>query len=203
MSGKPCKRCSKTAYPLEAIKVGEETYHKLCFRCPEPKCDIQLNLKNFKRDPASGLAYCEKHLPKNKHTQVADSLLTKAALNAPKRPNEKGLFKADPRTQPKVSDQWTNDREIQSGQFESTPEASSAETGGSWGHSQVQSGEFESNPEPSHAGAGGTWGQSNVDAGTFENNPDASHAGAGGTWGQSNVDSGTFENTPEDSHHDG
>jgi len=188
MSGKPCKRCNKTAYPLESIKAGEETYHKLCFKCPEDKCNVQLTLKTFKRDPETGLAFCEKHVPKAKHTQVADSVLTKTALNAPKRTTEKGIHKADPKVAPKHSNEWTNDRHTESGELESNPEQSSADTGSSFGSQAVQSGTFENEPEPSHAETGGSWGSRQVESGTYESNPEPSHAGAGGSWGQQHVE---------------
>eukprot|EP01089_Gocevia_fonbrunei_P011038 TRINITY_DN240_c0_g1_i1.p1 TRINITY_DN240_c0_g1~~TRINITY_DN240_c0_g1_i1.p1 ORF type:complete len:116 (+),score=21.16 TRINITY_DN240_c0_g1_i1:87-434(+) len=113
MSGKPCHRCTKTAFPLESIKAGEETFHKLCFRCPEAKCNVQLSLKTFKRDPASGLVYCEKHVPKPTHTQVADSILTKAALKAPKADTSKGIHKGDARLAPKGTGAFGNDKSIE------------------------------------------------------------------------------------------
>eukprot|EP01088_Endostelium_zonatum_P001101 TRINITY_DN11383_c0_g1_i1.p1 TRINITY_DN11383_c0_g1~~TRINITY_DN11383_c0_g1_i1.p1 ORF type:complete len:202 (-),score=50.14 TRINITY_DN11383_c0_g1_i1:145-750(-) len=198
MSGKPCKKCGKTVFPLEALKAGEDSYHKLCFKCQDPKCNLQLNLKTFKRDPASSNIYCEKHLPKSGPTQVADSILTKQALSAPKTSNAQGVHKADPRVAPKRSDQYGNDRTTESGEFEKAAEASTAATGGSWGHQNVDSGTFESNPEESRAHTGGHWGSQNVESGTFESNPEPSRAQTGGNWGAQNVESGTFESNPEE-----
>lgn len=36
MAGKPCTVCTKTVYPLEAVNVNDQTYHKLCFKCMLP-----------------------------------------------------------------------------------------------------------------------------------------------------------------------
>jgi len=200
MSGKPCKKCNKTVYPLEAIKAGDETFHKLCFKCNDSKCNIQLNLKTFKRDSASGQVYCDKHVPRPGHTQVADSVLTKQALKAPRTDNAKGIHKADPKVAPKVSNSYQNDRSTEAGEFEKHAEQSTADTGGSWGAQNVDHGTFESNPEQSNAATGGSWGNQNVDHGTFENNPEPSRAATGGSWGSQNVDHGTYENEPEQSN---
>jgi len=189
MSGKPCHRCGKTAFPLESLKAGEETYHKLCFRCPDSKCNVQLTLKTFKRDPATGNVFCDKHIPKQGHTAVADSLSTKAALSAPKKSNEKGIHKGDVKLAPKKSDQWSNDRHIESGEFEKEAEKSHADTGASWGSSNTESGTFENDPEPSHADVGAGYGSGKVESGTFESTPEPSHASSGGSWGTQAVES--------------
>eukprot|EP01088_Endostelium_zonatum_P022339 TRINITY_DN94_c0_g1_i1.p1 TRINITY_DN94_c0_g1~~TRINITY_DN94_c0_g1_i1.p1 ORF type:complete len:220 (+),score=61.41 TRINITY_DN94_c0_g1_i1:80-739(+) len=199
MSGKPCKRCGKTAFPLESLKAGEDSFHKLCFRCPESKCNVQLTLKTFKRDPATGEVYCDKHVPKPTHTQVSDSISTKSALSAPKTANAQGVHKADPKVAPKRSDQYGNDRTTESGEFEKEAEQSKADTGVSWGAQNVQSGTFENEPEESKAATGGSWGAQNVQSGTFENEPEESKAATGGSWGAQNVQSGTFESNPEPS----
>ena len=166
MAGKPCLKCNKTAYPLESLKAGDDTYHKLCFKCNE--CNVTLNLKTFKK--AEGTIWCDNCTPKPKHTQVADSLLTKRALSAPKVTSGfTGAHKGDSRTAPKVSE-FGNDRQVQSGEFESEAQPSTADTASHKADrvGQVQSGEFESSPQASHAGAGGSWGQQNVETSGME-----------------------------------
>jgi hypothetical protein len=79
MSAKPCSKCGKTAYPLESLKAGDDTYHKLCFKCAE--CNVVLNLNTFKK--AQGSIYCATCTPKPKATAVADDIRTKHALSTP------------------------------------------------------------------------------------------------------------------------
>jgi len=88
MSAK-CATCGKTAYPLESVSAAGQTYHKLCFKCDVCKCT--LNVKNFKA--REGKIYCHTHLPTEKHTQVADSVLTKHATAAPKLNTQVGVSK--------------------------------------------------------------------------------------------------------------
>ena len=84
MSGKTCAVCQKTAYPIEAIREGDRTWHKLCFRCSV--CKGTLNLKNFKlRD---GNLYCYQHYPTDTATAVADDVTTRHAQNAPQKKAE-------------------------------------------------------------------------------------------------------------------
>ncbi len=84
MSGKTCAVCQKTAYPIEAIREGDRTWHKLCFRCSV--CKGTLNLKNFKlRD---GNLFCHQHYPTDTATAVADDVTTRHAQNAPQKKAE-------------------------------------------------------------------------------------------------------------------
>merc|ERR1712137_656434 len=81
MSAK-CKVCTKTVYPMEAIRFKDLTYHKLCFKCQE--CGFKLNLKT-----ANGIGeniYCDKHKPVDKPTAttVDGNLSLANAKNAPK-----------------------------------------------------------------------------------------------------------------------
>jgi len=174
MSGKPCAKCGKTAYPLESLKSGDDTYHKLCFKCSG--CGIVLNLKTFKKH--SGDVWCSTCTPKEKHTQVADSLLTKKALSAPKVTSGfVGAHKGDKRTEPKLSS-FGNDKSVQSGEFESEAAPSSADTGHAGKQVQAsQSGEFESTPRASHAdtGIGGGAVQASQ-SGEFESTPQPRYA---------------------------
>jgi len=84
MPNPKCEVCQKTAYPLESVTALEKTYHKACFKCVV--CKGTLNLKNFKG--YEGQIYCLTHTPKPKATSVTDSVMQKAALNAPKRAAE-------------------------------------------------------------------------------------------------------------------
>jgi hypothetical protein len=202
MAGKPCKKCGKTAYPLESVKAGDDVYHKLCFKCSGPKCGTTLNVKTFKKHPGDGQIYCSNCLPKEKHTQVADTVVNQSAKKAESikvKSGFVGVHKGDQRTRPGVAE-FGNDKSTESGEWESTPDESHAGAGSSWGQQEVQSGEFESTPEQSHAGAGGNWGQQEVQSGEFESTPEESHAGAGGAWGQQEVEAGEFENDPDPSY---
>merc|ERR1711915_126218 len=173
MAGKKCHSCGKTAYPLEALKDGDNTYHKTCFKCKG--CGITLNLKTFKKH--SGDIWCSTCTPQEKHTQVADSVVTRTALNAPKSTTEKGVHKADPTVAPKMAS-FNQDKASSSGEFESTPEASTADTGISGGAVQeTQSGEFESTPQASHADTGIVGGAvQEAQSGEFESTPEPSQA---------------------------
>merc|ERR1712000_352221 len=84
MPSKKCAVCGKTAYPLESQEAGGNTYHKLCFKCTGCRCT--LNVATFKAH--DGKVYCKVCCPKATHTQVADSVATRTALNAPKRKAE-------------------------------------------------------------------------------------------------------------------
>merc|ERR1712010_433792 len=84
MPSKKCAVCGKTAYPLESQEAGGNTYHKLCFKCTGCRCT--LNVSTFKAH--DGKVYCKVCCPKATHTQVADSVATRTALNAPKRKAE-------------------------------------------------------------------------------------------------------------------
>lgn len=87
MVGKKCDVCQKTAYPIESLKEGDRTWHKLCFRCSV--CKGTLTLKNFKlRD---GTLFCTTHYPTDTATSVADSVSTRHAVNAPQKKAE-GAF---------------------------------------------------------------------------------------------------------------
>jgi len=145
MASKSCSKCGKTAYPLESLNSGDNTYHKLCFKCSG--CGIQLNLKTFKKH--SGDIWCPNCTPKEKHTQVADSVLTKNALSAPKvTSGYTSAHKGDKRTEPKMGE-FGNDKTVQAGEFESEAAPSSADTGHHSGAIRpVDAGEFESTPQP-------------------------------------------------------
>jgi len=171
---KNCNKCGKVAYPLESLKAGDDTYHKLCFKCNG--CNIVLNLKTFKKH--SGQVWCPTCTPKEKHTQVTDSILTQKALSAPKVTSGfTSAHKGDKKTEPKMST-FGNDRTVQSGEFESEAAPSTADTG-IHGKSvlQSQSGEFESNPAASHADTG-IGGRAVMEAqhGEFESQPRAHYA---------------------------
>eukprot|EP00005_Dracoamoeba_jomungandri_P001066 CAMPEP_0174257014 /NCGR_PEP_ID=MMETSP0439-20130205/6191_1 /TAXON_ID=0 /ORGANISM="Stereomyxa ramosa, Strain Chinc5" /LENGTH=172 /DNA_ID=CAMNT_0015339901 /DNA_START=25 /DNA_END=543 /DNA_ORIENTATION=+ len=168
MAGKRCLGCGKTAYPLEALKDGDDTYHKNCFKCAG--CNIKLNLKTFKKH--SGKIWCATCTPKEKHTQVPDSVITKAALSAPKTDTTKGVHKADAKVAPKMAS-FHQDKQIQSGEFQSEAQASTADTGilGS-AVASVDAGEFESTPQPHYADTAGYGGQvRDSESGEFASTP--------------------------------
>jgi len=83
MSAQKCAICSKTAYPLESLTLSDKTYHKLCFRCHE--CKTPINQKSYKL--VGGNVYCHTHAPVDRSTAI-DSVVNKAALNAPKKQTE-------------------------------------------------------------------------------------------------------------------
>jgi len=174
MAAKNCSKCSKVAYPLESLVAGDDTYHKLCFKCTG--CAIVLNLKTFKKH--SGEIWCTNCTPKEKHTQVADSVLTQRALSAPKVTSGfVSAHKGDKSTEPKMAD-FQQDRAIQSGEFESEAAPSSADTGiRGTAVQQAQSGEFESTPQASQADTGIRGGAVlQAQSGEFESTPKASYA---------------------------
>jgi len=74
-----CAKCAKTVYPNEAIRAANGTYHKGCLRCTQ--CNITLNLKTCMSHQSK--PYCNTHVPKVGHTQVA-SVEMKSAMSAPK-----------------------------------------------------------------------------------------------------------------------
>jgi len=177
MSGKNCNKCGKVAYPLESIKSGDDTYHKLCFKCNG--CGLQLNLKTFKKH--SGQVWCPTCTPKEKHTQVSDSISTVKALSAPKVTSGfVAAHKGDKKTEPKAST-FGNDKTVQHGEFESEASPSTADTGIHGTAVQAsQHGEFESNPAPSHADTGiGKGAVQAAQSGEFESTPQA-------RWGEDN-----------------
>jgi LIM and SH3 domain protein 1 len=84
MVGKKCAVCNKTAYPIESLREGDQTWHKLCFRCSV--CKGTLTIKNFKtKDQA---LYCATHYPSEHATAVADDVTTRHAQNAPQKKAE-------------------------------------------------------------------------------------------------------------------
>ena len=58
--------------PIEQVKDGNAVWHKACFKCSV--CSSTLTLKNFTRK--GDVVFCAQHVPKEGHTQVADSVLT-------------------------------------------------------------------------------------------------------------------------------
>uniref|UniRef100_A0A2S2PAV1 LIM and SH3 domain protein F42H10.3 n=1 Tax=Schizaphis graminum TaxID=13262 RepID=A0A2S2PAV1_SCHGA len=66
---KKCARCEKIVYPIEELKCLDKAWHKQCFKCQS--CGMTLNMRNYKgfnKEP-----YCEAHIPKAKHTTVAET----------------------------------------------------------------------------------------------------------------------------------
>ncbi|XP_048488342.1 LIM and SH3 domain protein Lasp isoform X1 [Plutella xylostella] len=66
---KTCARCEKTVYPTEELKCLDKTWHKGCFKCQE--CGMTLNMRTYKG--YGKLPYCESHVPKAKHTTMAET----------------------------------------------------------------------------------------------------------------------------------
>ncbi|KAI8823611.1 uncharacterized protein EV422DRAFT_362245 [Fimicolochytrium jonesii] len=85
-----CGKCEKAVYPTEKIEAASKWYHKGCFKCSDPNCNIQLNLKTFKA--VNDQIWCQKHTPQPKATSVADSVSVLHAMHAPKKTAE-GLHK--------------------------------------------------------------------------------------------------------------
>jgi len=75
-----CPRCDKTVYENEGLKVANALWHTGCCRCAEPSCNCSLNLKTALVH--QGNVYCKVHLPKAKHTTVADDVMTSHAKAA-------------------------------------------------------------------------------------------------------------------------
>mmetsp|Transcript_29341 Transcript_29341/g.40499 ORF Transcript_29341/g.40499 Transcript_29341/m.40499 type:complete len:243 (-) Transcript_29341:33-761(-) len=75
MANKKCIVCTKTVYPMERVRFGDNDWHKWCFKCSE--CKIKLDLRTVK-DKESQI-YCDKCIPMPKATQTADRMdLSKA-----------------------------------------------------------------------------------------------------------------------------
>lgn len=66
---KTCARCEKTVYPTEELKCLDKVWHKGCFKCQE--CGMTLNMRTYKG--YGKLPYCEAHVPKAKHTTMAET----------------------------------------------------------------------------------------------------------------------------------
>ncbi|XP_061726386.1 LIM and SH3 domain protein Lasp isoform X2 [Cydia pomonella] len=66
---KTCARCEKTVYPTEELKCLDKAWHKGCFKCQE--CGMTLNMRTYKG--YGKLPYCEAHVPKAKHTTMAET----------------------------------------------------------------------------------------------------------------------------------
>ncbi|KAJ3174510.1 hypothetical protein HDU87_007101 [Geranomyces variabilis] len=90
MSSEKCGTCDKTVYATEKIEAAGKHYHKGCFKCSDPNCNIQLNLKTFQVQ--NNDIWCGKHVPVPKATAVADSVSVLHAKHAPKKATE-GLHK--------------------------------------------------------------------------------------------------------------
>ncbi len=89
-----CTICSKTAYPLESLSIGDKTYHKLCFRCTllyniqshflplssilGHECKNPLNQKTYKT--VGGEIYCFTHTPVDRSTAM-NSVANQSALS--------------------------------------------------------------------------------------------------------------------------
>jgi len=67
-------------YENEGLKVANALWHTGCCRCAEPSCNCSLNLKTALVH--QGNVYCKVHLPKAKHTTVADDVMTSHAKAA-------------------------------------------------------------------------------------------------------------------------
>ncbi|XP_041988473.1 LIM and SH3 domain protein Lasp [Aricia agestis] len=66
---KTCARCEKTVYPTEELKCLDKVWHKGCFKCQE--CGMTLNMRTYKG--YGKRPYCEAHVPKAKHTTMAET----------------------------------------------------------------------------------------------------------------------------------
>src|SRR5687768_12012309 len=101
-----------------------------------------------------------------KPTITADAISITKATKAPKSTSTgtQGIHRGDARTAPRVAE-FGNDKQIQAGEFESEAAPSTADTAAHKADrvGEIQSGEFESSPQASHAGAGGSWGQQQVE----------------------------------------
>ena len=85
-----CHNCSKVVYATEKIEVNQLLFHKRCFKCAQPDCVFNLNLRNFTL--MDNVLYCMKHAPKPTLTVIPDMKQLVHALNAPKKSSE-GLHK--------------------------------------------------------------------------------------------------------------
>jgi len=95
MSAGKCAVCTKTVYPLESLVAADKTYHKMCFKCQEPDCGIQLNLKTAQPHVATSRIYCAKHYPTAKATSVTSSVELDRAKNVPKVANVNNQKRGD------------------------------------------------------------------------------------------------------------
>eukprot|EP00123_Amoebidium_parasiticum_P001566 comp12689_c0_seq1/m.7781 comp12689_c0_seq1/g.7781 ORF comp12689_c0_seq1/g.7781 comp12689_c0_seq1/m.7781 type:complete len:134 (-) comp12689_c0_seq1:495-896(-) len=86
MSCGKCVKCTKTVYQTEKVDAAGGVFHKMCFRCNEPTCNISLTLQTFQA--FEGQVYCNKHVPKPKATQVTDAVSLQTAMAAPRRKSE-------------------------------------------------------------------------------------------------------------------
>jgi len=77
--GDKCPGCGKTVYTQEEIKACGKRWHKGCLKCQV--CSLTLNLKTLLSHQNN--PYCNVHVPKVGHTQVA-SVEMQNALKAPK-----------------------------------------------------------------------------------------------------------------------
>ncbi|KNC99659.1 uncharacterized protein SPPG_05041 [Spizellomyces punctatus DAOM BR117] len=90
MSSQVCGKCDKTVYATEKVEAAQKWYHKGCFKCNDPHCNIQLTLKTFQ--VVNDNVWCGKHAPKPNATYGLDTVQTQHALSAPKKTTE-GLHK--------------------------------------------------------------------------------------------------------------
>jgi hypothetical protein len=138
----------------------------------------------------------------DKPTQVADSLSTKQALNAPKvKSGFVGVRKADPKSQHRVAG-FENDKHSDAGVFESSAAQSASDAGSGYGNNQVQSGVWESDAQQSSSDAGHGYGSANVESGVFESNAAASSTDAGIGFGSQQVESGEWASDAQTSSSD-
>ncbi|GAA0171670.1 actin or actin-binding cytoskeletal protein [Lithospermum erythrorhizon] len=52
-----CVACNKTVYPLEKVTMGEESFHKSCFKCAHGGCP----LTHSSYAALDGILYCKHH----------------------------------------------------------------------------------------------------------------------------------------------
>ncbi|KAF9204435.1 hypothetical protein BGZ49_005294 [Haplosporangium sp. Z 27] len=105
MATKPCGNCNKTVYMNEKINAEGKWYHRGCFKCMAPDCNIGLNLRNFQMaaldnsviDPLTKrplkVLVCKDHIPKPKTSLNSDSLAFRHTNSAPK-PSIPGLHRS-------------------------------------------------------------------------------------------------------------
>eukprot|EP00009_Paramoeba_aestuarina_P001472 CAMPEP_0201515202 /NCGR_PEP_ID=MMETSP0161_2-20130828/6836_1 /ASSEMBLY_ACC=CAM_ASM_000251 /TAXON_ID=180227 /ORGANISM="Neoparamoeba aestuarina, Strain SoJaBio B1-5/56/2" /LENGTH=208 /DNA_ID=CAMNT_0047911969 /DNA_START=65 /DNA_END=691 /DNA_ORIENTATION=+ len=78
MANKKCFVCKKTVYAMERIRVGDNDWHKWCFKCET--CQIKLDLRSFKNK--DDRIYCVKCVPMPAASQAADRMDMSNAKNA-------------------------------------------------------------------------------------------------------------------------
>jgi hypothetical protein len=138
----------------------------------------------------------------DKPTQVADSLATKQAMNAPKvKSGFVGVRKADPKSQHRVAS-FESEKSSDAGVFESSQAQSASDAGSGYGGNQVQSGVWESDAAQSSSDAGHGYGNANVESGVFESNAAASSTDAGIGFGSQQVESGEWASDAQQSSSD-